>query len=177
MRATTMVMGIMFGAVGVWCIANSGVTFLALAFVIGLVMVIDGAVEGGLYIYARSGIRKDNNVWMLSDNIITALIGVLVISGELAADVAVPYVFGMWLLFAGVMRITISMNIDKTEKKKNFIWTAGIGFLYCVAGFVGMFNDMLMNVPLGELIGAFLVIKAIGIIEIGFHLPQARTIE
>ena len=177
MRAATLTMGLMLAAVGIWSFANSGVTFLALAFVIGLAMIIDGAVEGGIYIYARSGIRKDNNVWMLADNIITLLTGILVISGELAADVAVPYVFGMWLLFAGVTRITVSMNIDKAEKKENFMWTAGIGLVYCIAGFAGMFNDLLLGVSLGELIGILIIIKAIGILEIGFHMPHARTIE
>lgn len=177
MRAATISMGIMIALVGIWSFANSGVTFMALAFVIGLAMIIDGAVEGSVYIYARSGIRKDNNVWMLADNIITVLTGILVISGELAADVAVPYVFGMWLMFAGVTRLTVSMNINKNEKKENFVWTAGIGFVYCIAGFAGLFNDLLMQAPLGELIGILMIIKAAGTFEIGFHMPHARSIE
>ena len=88
MRIATILMGLLLLATGIWSFANSGVTFLALAFVIGLVMIVEGTIEAGIYIYARSGIRQDNNVWMLTDNVITLLTGILVISGQLAADVA-----------------------------------------------------------------------------------------
>lgn len=177
MRIATILMGLLLLATGIWSFANSGVTFLALAFVIGLVMIVESTIEGGIYIYARSGIRQDNNIWMLTDNVITLLTGILVISGQLAADVAVPYVFGMWMLFSGVNRLTISMNIDKKGKKYNFIWTAGLGLISLIAAFLGLFNDMLLNMPIGQMLGIFFIIKAIATLEIGFHMPHAREID
>lgn len=177
MRIATILMGLLLLATGIWSFANSGVTFLALAFVIGLVMIVEGTIEGGIYIYARSGIKKDNNIWMLTDNVITLLTGILVISGQLVADVAVPYVFGMWMLFSGVTRITISMNIDKKGKRYNFFWTAGVGLVSLIAALLGLFNGILINMPIGQMLGIFFIIKAVATLEIGFHMPHARVID
>ena len=77
MRAITIVMGILLMGTGVWSFANSGVSFLALAFAIGLVMIADGTVEGMTYIYSRGGNRQDNNIWMLADSIVTFVLGIL----------------------------------------------------------------------------------------------------
>ena len=177
MRAVTIIMGILLMGTGIWTFANSGVSFLALAFAIGIVMVVDGTVEGMTYIYSRGGNRKDNNAWMLSDSIVTFVIGILVLSGQLAAEVAVPYVFGMGMLFSGVLRLVIVLNIDRTKKKSNFWWTFGTGFICILAGLLGFFNTVTLNLAVGELIGIFFIIQSVTTLELGFHMPHARTIK
>ncbi len=177
MRAITMIMGILLMGTGIWSFANSGASFLALAFAIGIVMIADGTVEGMTYIYSRGGNRKDNNIWMLSDSIITFVLGLLVLSGQLAAEVAVPYVFGMWMLVSGTTRIVIVLNIDRTKKKSNFWWTFGTGVICILAGLLGFFNSVALNMALGELLGVFFIIQAVTTLELGFHMPHAKSIQ
>ena len=177
MRAITIVMGILLMGTGVWSFANSGVSFLVLAFAIGLVMIADGTVEGMTYIYSRGGNRQDNNIWMLADSIVTFVLGILVLSGQLAAEVAVPYVFGMWMLFSGILRLVIVLNIDRTKKKSNFWWTFGTGLVCILAGLLGFFNSIALNMAVGELLGIFFIIQAVTTLEIGFHMPHAKSIK
>lgn len=177
MRAITIVMGILLMGTGVWSFANSGVSFLALAFAIGLVMIADGTVEGMTYIYSRGGNRQDNNIWMLADSVVTLILGLLVLSGQLAAEVAVPYVFGMWMLFSGILRLVIALNINRAKKKSNFWWTIGTGLVCMLAGVFGFFNSIALNMAVGELLGIFFIIQAITTLEIGFHMPHAKSIK
>ena len=174
MRVITIAMGILLMGTGIWSFANSGVSFLALAFAIGIVMIADGTVEGMTYIYARGGNRKDNNNWILIDSMVSFVLGFLVLSGQLAAEVAVPYVFGMWMLFSGVLRIGIALNIDRSEKKANFRWTFGTGIVCVIAGIYGFYNGVLFNVALGELLGIYFVIQAATTLEVGLHMPHAK---
>ena len=177
MRVITIVMGILLMGTGVWSFANSGVSFLALAFAIGLVMIADGTVEGMTYIYARGGNRQDNNIWMLADSVITLILGIMVLSGQLAAEVAVPYVFGMWMLFSGILRLVVALNINRVKKKSNFWWTVGTGLVCMLAGIFGFFNSIALNMAVGELLGIFFIIQAITTLEIGFHMPHAKSIK
>lgn len=174
MRALTLSMGILLVAAGVWSFACSGISFLALAFPIGLVLILDGAIESIIYMVARGENRKDNNVWMLTDSIITLILGVFVIVGQLAAEVAVPYVFGMWMLFSGVLRLTVALNINRKEKMLNFRWTLVTGIICTIAGVYGFLNDVLLDVAAGELIGVFLIIQALNTFELGVNMPHVK---
>lgn len=174
MRVLTLSMGILLVAAGVWAFACSGFSFLALAFPIGLVMIADGAIESIIYMVARGENRNDNNVWMLADSILTLLLGVFVIVGQLAAEVAVPYVFGMWMLISGVLRLTVALNINRKEKKSNFMWAVFTGTLCTVAGIYGFFNDVIFDVAAGELIGVFLIIQSLNTFELGINMPHVK---
>ena len=64
---------------GVFCFVNSGQTFLAMAFIVGLVMVINGLIHTSAYLLGRGlNNRGDNNGWILADALITLLLGILV---------------------------------------------------------------------------------------------------
>ena len=45
MRILTMLTGILFMGAGIFLVANEGVTFLSVAFIVGLMFVIAGVVE------------------------------------------------------------------------------------------------------------------------------------
>ena len=45
MRIITMLTGLLFVASGVYLVANEGVTFLSVAFIVGVMFVIAGVVE------------------------------------------------------------------------------------------------------------------------------------
>ena len=92
---------------------------------------------------------------MLADSIVAFVLGILVLSGQLAAEVAVPYVFGMWMLFSGILRLVIVLNIDRTKKKSNFWWTFGTGLVCILAGLLGFFNSIALNMAVGELLVHF----------------------
>ncbi len=174
MRILTIIMGILLVIAGAWTFASSGISFLALSFPVGLVMIADGAIESIIYMVARGGSRNDNNVWMLADSSITLLLGIFVICGLISAEVSVPYVFGMWMLFSGIQRMAVAMNIDRKEKKKNFIWTAVTGAVCIVAGVYGFLNSILLDLPAGELLGVFLIIQAVNTIELGLNMPHVK---
>ena len=65
MRILTMLTGILFIGAGIFLVANEGVTFLSVAFIVGLMFVIAGIVECLSY----NSYRGDNveRSWILND--------------------------------------------------------------------------------------------------------------
>lgn len=175
MRVITIFMGVLMAAAGVWAFASNGVSFLALAFPVGLIMILDGVVEGVIYMLARGENRKDNNNWMLADAALTLILGVFIITGSLAAEGAVPYVFSLWLIFSGVIRISVALNINRKEKAENFAWTVGTGVLCIVAGTSAFMNDFLFSFGVGELLGVCFIVQALNTLELGFHMPHLNS--
>lgn len=78
MRMLTIIGGVLMLLTGIFCFINPGQTFLAIAFVIGLVMVLNGLIHICAYMMGRGLNNKgDNNGWILTDALITLLLGIL----------------------------------------------------------------------------------------------------
>jgi len=193
MRLLTVISGVLLVATGVFGIANQGVSFLAIAFVIGVVMIFSGLVQASGYIYGRYSnreeivigddtssekqkqfIRTQNNAhgWIMIDGLVTFTLGLLVLSNLLKADIAIISVFGMWMLSAGIRRGVTSSYIDRKKKSINFYWTLGTGVLNTVAGIYAFYNDSLFQFPLATLLGVFFVLQGISTLELGVHMPH-----
>lgn len=193
MRLLTVSSGVLLVATGVFGIANQGVSFLAIAFVIGVVMIFAGTIQASGYIYGRYSnreqievedsnstdkqmqfIRTQNNAhgWIMIDGLVTFALGLLVLSNQLKAEIAIVSVFGMWMLNAGIRRVVTSSYIDRKTKSGNFYWTFGTGVLNTVAGVYAFYNDILFQLPLAILLGGFFVLQGISTLELGVHMPH-----
>ena len=94
MRIVTITAGILLVLLGVFSVANAGLSFISLAFPIGVVLVLVGIAES--FAYKRTIEDEENRHWVLIDGLTTFILGIVVLTGQLAADIAVPVVFGMW---------------------------------------------------------------------------------
>ena len=160
---------------GAFCLMNPGQTFLSLAFVVGLIMVLNGLIHALAYFIGR-GLhnRGDNNGWILTDALLTLLLGILILCNQLVADTAIPLVFGMWMLVAGILRIEASTHIDKERKRSNFRTTMIIGILTVLVGLFGFINPLVQWMTTAVLLGIFLVMQGVNVIELGIHMPHEK---
>lgn len=175
MRILTIISGILMVLTGAFCLMNPGQTFLSLAFVVGLIMVLNGLIHALAYFIGR-GLhnRGDNNGWILTDALLTLLLGILILCNQLVADTAIPLVFGMWMLVAGILRIEASTHIDKERKRSNFRTTMITGILTVLVGLFGFINPLVQWMTTAVLLGIFLVMQGVNVIELGIHMPHEK---
>lgn len=175
MRTLTIVSGIIMLFTGIFCFINPGQTFLAMAFIVGLVMVINGLIHTCAYLLGRGFNNKgDNNGWILTDALITLLLGILVLCNQLVADTSIPMVFGMWVLVSGILRIEAATHINKLRKRTNFKTTLITGLLTVVVGLFGFINPLVKWLSTIILLGMFMVMQGVNIIELGIHMPHEK---
>ena len=90
------------------------------------------------------------------------------------ADTAIPLVFGMWMLVAGILRIEASTHIDKERKRSNFRTTMITGILTVLVGLFGFINPLVQWMTTAVLLGIFLVMQGVNVIELGIHMPHEK---
>lgn len=196
MRLLTVISGVLLVGTGVFGIANQGVSFLAIAFIIGIVMIFSGTIQASGYIYGRFTNREEINRaddpivsdtqkqyirtqtnshgWIMIDGLVTFVLGLLVLSNQLKAEIAIISVFGMWMLNTGIRRVVTSSYIDRKSKARNYYWTLGTGIVNTAAGIYAFYNANLFQLPLATLLGVFFVLQGISTLELGIHMPHGH---
>jgi uncharacterized membrane protein HdeD (DUF308 family) len=175
MRILTIIGAILMILAGALCFISPGQTFLALAFVVGMVMVINGAIQTLSYLTGRGLNNKgDNNGWILVDALITLLLGILVLCNQLVADAAIPMVFGMWVLVTGILRIEAATRINKEKKRTNYRTAMVTGVVTTLIGLFGFINPLVTLLTTVLLLGFFLVMQGINALELGINMPHEK---
>ena len=173
MKGLTIVSGIIMIAAGAFCFINPGQTFMTMAFVIGTVMALCGIIHVLAYVIGRTPHGKgDNHGWILIDALLTLLLGILVLFNQLTVDMAIPMVFGMWVLVSGLLRLEAASRIDRQRKPGNFKAALITGVITVVMGLLGFINPFVTYVSIIPILGFFMLIQGINSIELGFNMPH-----
>ena len=83
-------------------------------------------------------------------------------------------VFGMWVLVSGILRIEAATHINKEKKLNNFRTTAITGILTVIVGIFGFINPLVTWLSTVILLGMFMVMQGVNIIELGIHMPHEK---
>lgn len=173
MRVLTVFVGILLTLVGVFSIANAGLAFISLAFPIGVVLTIVGIVE--CFAYKRTNEDEENRHWVLIEGLTTFILGVVVLTGKLAADIAVPVVFGMWSLISGIRGLVIITQVVETEEKDlDFYWTLVVSVLNVLVGVYTFFNPTLLQIQVLIILGIIFVVQGANVIKIGLDITYNK---
>ena len=157
-----MLTGILF--MGVFLIANSGITFLSVAFPTGLAFMIAGVVECLSY----SSYRGDNEerTWILIDGTTTFMLGALIILNKLTADAVIPAVLGLWVITTGIRNFVRAWERIE-ERKHDFYDHLIIGLLNLVCGLYVFFDSDILNLQTMMMVGLCVVVQGINILHVG----------
>ncbi|MDD4200611.1 MAG: DUF308 domain-containing protein [Eubacteriales bacterium] len=178
MRGLTIASGVLMVATGVFCFINPGQTFLTMAFVVGSVMTICGIIHALAYFIGRGFHNKgDNNGWVLIDALLTLLLGILILFNQLTVDMAIPMIFGIWVLVSGLLRLEASTRINRQVKPGNFMAASITGIITISVGILGFINPLVTYVSVIILLGVFLIIQGVNSIELGLHMPHDKKDE
>ena len=163
MRTLNMIMGGLFVLAGLFMIFNGGITFLSVAFIIGLLFIVAGLLECLSYRSYR-GIEEDNK-WVLIDGLVMFILGILIIFNKLSADATVPLVLGNWVLTIGVRNLVRAW--EKIEHKNSFFYGHGIiGLVNLLVGLYMYFNESLLGISVAALVGVCLITQGANLIMV-----------
>jgi len=171
MRALTIISGLLMLLAGVWCFANPGASFLSLAFILGIVMIIAGLVGSINYFTEKN--RNAESGWVIAESILTFILGCIVLSNQIVVDAMVVIFFGMWLLFSGCLRIVAAFQLRKL-KENAWHWTLVFGILASIIGLYAFINPITFGLSVVLLVGAFFIIQGANVLVIGINMPHKK---
>lgn len=164
MRILNMLMGVLLVIAGIFMIANEGITFISVAFVVGLLFIIAGIAE----VISCNSYRGDegDRAWVLIDGLIMLAIGILIILNKLAADVTVPLVLGFWVLTSGIGNMVRAL--DKREAKDAYFYGyLIIGILNVIVGAYMFFNNDLLMMSVIVQVGLCILAQGVNAFMVG----------
>lgn len=171
MRIITITMGVLYAFASVWCFMNAGKTFIAFAFIIGMLMLIQGAL--GVLVCIKVKKRTWHRDYFLVESILAILLSVIVLSNQLIADITVPVFFGMWLMFVGITRI-VAVVRDGKDSEKMWARKAGLGILSLLVGCYSFFNQTTFALSIAMIVGICLMVQAMNLIYTGIEIPKTN---
>ncbi len=173
MRILTIITGALLASSGVLCIANSGMSFISLAFPIGIVLMFVGIVQ--CFSYKRSKADEESQHWLIIEGLTTFILGIVVVTGQLAADIAVPVVFGMWVMISGIRALVlVAKSFTGEDKGFDFYWNLAVGVLNFVAGIYIFFNSVLVNFSVLLMLGVCLILQGVNMVKIGMSMSYTK---
>lgn len=169
MRIATILSGIILIGTGIWCFAHPGETFLPLAFILGIVILVSGINN----IISFTVYRKltEHAFWQLADGILSVVLSGIIISGLLITDSIAVIFFGMWIMFSGVLKITASFVIKKM-KIYGWYWVLIFGVLSLIAGVCAFVNPLADGLAVVMIIGGAFVLQGANLMIMGVQMKK-----
>ena len=174
MRILTVITGMALMLTGIWCFAERGAVFSNIAFILGCAMVFAGVLSILIYFFAPG--KQTGFGWFLAEGIITLILGGVVLSNQLATDSMVPFFFGMWVLFCGVMRAVASLHLIMV-KNNSWIVNLALGLISMVAGGYAFFNQIAAGITVIILTGVYFLIQGVNVLVYGVFIPGKKRLK
>ena len=157
-------MGVLLVIAGILMIANEVITFISVAFVVGLLFIIAGIAE----VISCNSYRGDegDRAWVLIDGLIMLAIGILIILNKLAAGDTVKRVLVFWVLTSGIGNMVRAL--DKREAKDAYFYGyLIIGILNVIVGAYMFFNNDLLMMSVIVQVGLCILAQGVNAFMVG----------
>lgn len=172
MRTLMLIASIAMIGTGVFCVANGSVAFLTVAFVIGLMFCVMGALEAVIGTRADFSV-SEQAVGIIKDGVIMMIFGVVIISGQVADDLTALMLFAMWLVTEGILSFR-GENIDIMHVTVDQRLFLSLSALMVAGGVYMFFNFALFNLPVILLIGFGMIMLGLRRFLQSFEIEYTR---
>lgn len=141
--------GVIGLVLGILILANPQTALMAMATYVGLLALIAGAA---LIIWALTK-KKGSWQWRLSQGVINALLGLLIISYPDVTASLLIFLMGLWITFIGIFQLTATLKLREKIPGQHLSLTSGI--LSILVGALLMFNPFEGAVLATIILGAY----------------------
>ncbi len=166
MRILTIILGVLSVIGGFYCFMAPAATFLSLAWIAGVSLVISG-ISNVVYYFVN---RKNDEVsfWMLLSGIFSVIMG-LVISGNgvfyILTELFIIYSFALWVTAIGLVQCAAVFQF----KKSGGPWVLPLIFaiLTVAMGIYSFTHPLLTALSVGMLMGFWIMSQGFNLIGFG----------
>lgn len=167
-RVLTAILGVLTIIAGFFCLLWPGMTYVAMVWMIGIVMIVDGIANIVSWSDRKALGLADG--WSLAGAIVSILFGIVLVASnlmQLVMDVFVAYMVAAWLLIYGIIRIVMAFKLRSAHKAlgsdydgvgPRWGWVLCMGILMVICGVIGFFNPLSLMLALGVVAGIAIVI-------------------
>lgn len=170
-KMLSLVSGIILIFAGVLAVFSTVDTILGFTLVFGLAMLVRGGCEIAAYFFSKEVLYGAS--WMFSNGLLTLVLSVLILAGRIQQIQVIPYVYGMWVLFSGIMYIVWSAGLKKF-KVKGWHRMGSLAACSIVLGCVSFFTAALPIFSPSGILAAALILQGASALFFSWFLPHLK---
>ncbi len=171
MRILTIILGVLAFGSGISCMLTPGATFLSLAWIASIVLIVSGISNIIYYFMNRK--TEEAGIWFLLNGILSTILGFL-ISGNLfmyvLTDMFIIYAFATWLILVGILQIAFALKLKKN--KESWVLLFAVALLTFAMGIYSFFHPAFAAISVGMLMGFWLMTQGINLIGLGLSVKK-----
>lgn len=174
MRFLMMLISVAMLGTGLFTFANSTVTFISVAFIVGIVFIMLGVCEVIIDVKASFD-RTDRIEGMTADGLVATVLGFVFLTGQIPDDNAAFVIFASWMVIEGMQRATsFSLKGENRARKQGNLLI--IGTIMSILGIYMFFNKSLFNIPSMVLIGASIILIGLRRFRLAFDIQYGKPL-
>ncbi len=164
--------GIILIVIAFYIIYNPVEALVAMAFYIGISLLLTGALTFIAAISLRK--IKDNWGWSMAEGILDIIFAVILLSNPGLTAATIPFIVGFWVIVYGIFVLVNSFQARKNGKAE---WWVGVllGLLTILMGYIITSNILAGTMAITFWIGSGVLISGITSIMIAFRLKKIKT--
>ena len=178
-KIVAIAVGILMVIGGMSCMLAPGMTYLSLAWIAGILMIVEGVSTIVAFFASREA--RDVDGWDMFGGIISLAFGIILLGSNLMqalTDVFILYLVAAWIVMKGILRIVAALRIHSVRKAegledgpgRNWWLLLVLGILMIVMGVVCFTHPVALAIAIGFYIGFSVLAAGIDLICIGFAL-------
>ena len=172
MRTLMMIASVAMTGVGIFCVANASAAFLSVAFIIGIIFILLGAIE--ILIGRRADFDvSETGVGFTKDGFLMLIVGIVVLSGQVTDDSSAQILFAVWMLVEGVLAFR-SEWLDIMESDSDQKIGVTLCTLMLIVGGYMFFNNSTLRLSQTLLIGICMIILGLRRFWQSFSIEYSR---
>ncbi len=172
MRTLMLIASVAMIGTGIFCVANASAAFLSVAFVIGIVLLLLGAFE--ILVARRADFDiSELGVSLTKDGIILAILGLVIVSGQITDDLSAQSVFALLMIVEGVVSFRAEW-LDVMHVAAEQRVGMALSALMLLIGLYMFFNTLILGLPAMMLIGICIILLGLRRFFQSFNIEYTR---
>ena len=137
--------GVLLIVIGIWMLSMPKESFASVNFLIGLIIIIGGALELGFSIYYRKGITGYG--WHLMSGLLDVILGLFIISNPKIILILITLLVSFWLILRGVVAINSAITM-KPLGGNRWKWQMAFGILFILAAILLIWHPQVVGLTI-----------------------------
>ncbi|MBR1781725.1 MAG: DUF308 domain-containing protein [Oscillospiraceae bacterium] len=177
-KITTIIIGVLMIISGLVCLFSPGLTYLGLAYAIGIGMIMDAV--GRIvtwWKYRKVGLFDG---WMLVGAILSLVFGIILIGDaalQVSVGVFIAYMAAIWILIHGIIHIVRAVKIHRFHKDWDTVvigkhwWVLLLfGIVTVLFGVLSVMNPAIIMTAVGTFIGLGIIAAGANMVTVALSL-------
>ena len=159
---------------GVFIINEPDYRLAFLASRLGLIMLFTGL--SNLVVYFRKTNEIHGSRWLLTEGLSTSLLSLFPIFNEMVDPSIIPFFFGVWELFSGILEVVDAKELEE-ENIKMWYYFFAVGCAELLSGTAAMIEGVDHAVGINHVIAIIMFVQSCGFLFKIFSYPHLNTSE